>query len=116
MDEQAIIRELKEQRDEFKEEVKSLREQLVEKETKIATLTSEKANKESMTETLSTEAETMKKSLIESEEKITSLTEELNSFKYPEDFSRPEWDVLMDVIEDLQYILGDYKNESKRFC
>lgn len=40
--------------------------------------------------------------------KYRDRLEELNSFKYPEDFSRPEWDVLMDVIEDLQYILGDY--------
>ena len=40
--------------------------------------------------------------------KYRDRLEELNSFKHPEDFSRPEWDVLIDVIEDLQYILGDY--------
>lgn len=40
--------------------------------------------------------------------KYRDRLEELNSFKCPEDFSRPEWRVLIDVIEDLQYILGDY--------
>ena len=81
MNEETIMRELKEQRDEYKQEAQSLREQLVEKEKMIATLTSEKSNKDSINESLTNEAETMKKSLIESEEKIASLSEELNSFK-----------------------------------
>lgn len=81
MNEETIMRELKEQRDEYKQEAQSLREQLVEKEKMIATLTSEKSNKDSINESLTNEAETMKKSLIESEEKIVTLTEELNSFK-----------------------------------
>lgn len=81
MNEETIMRELKEQRDEYKQEAQSLRQQLVEKEKMIATLTSEKSNKDSINESLTNEAETMKKSLIESEEKIVTLTEELNSFK-----------------------------------
>ena len=40
--------------------------------------------------------------------KYRDRLEELNAIKNPEDYSRPEWDVLIDVIEDLQYILGDY--------
>mgnify|MGYP006920115015 CR=1 FL=1 len=40
--------------------------------------------------------------------KYRDRLEELNSLKHPEDFSRPEWEVLTDIIEDLQYILGDY--------
>lgn len=40
--------------------------------------------------------------------KYRDRLEELNSLKHPEDFSRPEWEVLTDIVEDLQYILGDY--------
>lgn len=38
--------------------------------------------------------------------KYRDRLEELNSFKNPEDYSRPEWEVLEGIIEDLLYILG----------
>lgn len=40
-------------------------------------------------------------------EKYRDRLEKLNSVKNPEDYSRPEWKVLEDIIEDLLYILGD---------
>ena len=38
--------------------------------------------------------------------KYKDRLEELNSVKNPENYSRPEWEVLEDIIEDLLYVLG----------
>lgn len=39
--------------------------------------------------------------------KYRDRLEELNSIKNLEDYSRPEWEVLEGIIDDLQRILGD---------
>lgn len=50
-----------------------------------------------------TEKEILKACLKKYKDKL----EKLDSLQNPEDFSRPEWEVLEEIIEDLQYILGD---------